>query len=190
MDRLLGVVISVAVIGTSLTFGFIAGNDATQSEKSNATDPLVEREHQLQRETLRERLWDSRPILSPPVDPPPSPVRVGPYLYEIRYTSRQALSDQGYLAEVRYEEREIWLDPGRRDNMQVDLLHELLHVAHNLGSDGDKLKSGFEEEENIVATTAMGLEVILQDNPKLVTWLSTKPTKNYRQLEETKGVTP
>lgn len=122
----------------------------------------------------RDRIWNRRPRLEPPVDAPPSSIKVGPYTYHVYYTSKKALESLGGLACTQIGDREIWLNPHRISNLQDDLLHELMHAARDLGTGGERFAGTMNSEDNAIFSMSTGLLVIMQDNPELVVWLQKK----------------
>lgn len=122
----------------------------------------------------KDRIWKNRPHLSPPADPPPSEIRMGPYVYHVYYTSQKALDTQQAWALTEIGYRRIWLDPNRAASLRMDMLHELMHVAKDLGTNDGTLTANFNAEESEIKSTTLGLLFALRDNPDLVEWLSRK----------------
>lgn len=161
---------SLISVTIGMLFGmFIGGLDQVNKSPNNPTPKNIE---------AKKILWSNRPILPSPPHAPPSIVKVGPYIYTVHYTSGQALlDDRDALAETRFEPREIWLNPNSNGNLQVYFLHELIHIAKNVGTDSGRFESNYnDDEENMVISVATSLEDILQRNPEVVAWL-TKPSK-------------
>jgi hypothetical protein len=141
------------------------------AEQQKAKDVAAKEEERKDLEE-RENIWVNRPRLSPPFDPPPSVIKIGPYLYTLHYTSAAALNAHNALAETYIEDREIWLNPHRHGNIRVDVLHEVMHCAKNLTTVEGRFTGRYGPEENVVAAVAWSLEEIIQDNPRLMIWLS------------------
>lgn len=120
----------------------------------------------------RKAIWDHKPIFAAPLNAPPSTLRVGPYLYRVRYTSREALLSQNGLALTDLAAREIWLN--RKRDLRVDVVHELMHAAADVATSGGWLSSNNynDLEENVIHETAPVLLEVLRDNPELTRWLT------------------
>jgi len=120
----------------------------------------------------RDEIWKHRPHLSPPADPPPSEIAVGPFTYHVHYTSAKALKSQGSLALTDLAAREIWLNPKRSASLRDDLLHELMHCAKDIGTGGGHFIGRYEAEENLIEGVSAPLLEIMKHNPELLQWMT------------------
>lgn len=108
-------------------------------------------------------------------DAPPSPIKVGPYEYTIRFRPERAMNLFGYLA-VTFTTKQVMLvsagmAPG---HLRETVLHEIMHTCQNIkdrmavdGIEGD----GTMTADEFIERTAPELLGVLRDNPELVKWL-------------------
>jgi hypothetical protein len=151
--------------GTAMGGAISVNVDPEAAAKWQATQEQMQRDEALR----RQKLWDKRPVLAAPSDAPPASIRVGPYTYYIRWTSGQALGAQNALALTFPDKQEIWLNPKRgRDQLRIDLFHELSHCA---GLISDSRGEQDDPEEEAIHEIATGWVLILRDNPELVRWM-------------------
>lgn len=111
-----------------------------------------------------------KPILQPPHNSPPLRIKVGPFQYSVKFTTKEALAEDGGVAQTDTEKRIIWLNPKRAD-LRADLMHELIHCAVNLTLYDGRLRTAYDGEEGNVDSIDVAMLEIVRDNPKLVKWL-------------------
>lgn len=152
---------------TERTSGSASGVTYIEWEKVKAETERA----RLEAEAKRDKIWNHRPILNPPHNPPPGIVKIGAFFYTVHWTSAGALEAWHAYALSDHEVREIWLNPKRNTELRDDMMHELLHCAKNIGSLGNRSTTDYDPEENVIQMTSPTLLSILYDNPKLEKWL-------------------
>lgn len=151
----------------------VTGSDFIVSDSPPLTISGLDYMHE--HEVKAKGIWNHRPILNAPLDAPPRKIRVGPYVYRVRYTSARALDSQNaYALTDTTNAHEIWLNPKR--DLRTDLMHELMHCAKDVGTGASYLSTGGSEED-IIHVTAPMMVSILRDNPQLTAWLISRETK-------------
>jgi hypothetical protein len=123
--------------------------------------------------------WWNVPLVSAPVDHPPSVVYVFDTAYQIRYGNSKFMHMHGVAAFTDPSTHLIYLNPQKRD-LRDSLMHELFHVMINQADEWDKIEGKIQERLEptwsanhswIVPLTPVILSVFKQ-NPKLVKWLA------------------
>lgn len=121
------------------------------------------------------------PDLTPPSDHPPLHFTAGAYTYTIHYTTREFLSLNDCGGYTSFDSHTVWMDinDGTRwgtTDREV-LTHELMHIAIHVATDELHLvytgqNTGKNANHDYIAPAAPSFLEIMQENPKLVAWLS------------------
>lgn len=94
----------------------------------------------------------------------PEQVKIGWRVYNIELDEHRGTEQGGDLyGQINYEQNKIYLyDKQDEDNMNVTLLHEILHGIGYLIGDVD-----FRQDEGLITALSENLYQVMKDNPKL-----------------------
>lgn len=100
---------------------------------------------------------------------PPKVIYVGPYDYEVHMRKRIDV-----LGEAHIDEGDIDLKVEQSPaSLRTTLLHELMHVIIVQSGMRKAMQMDMQAEEQVIRTLEAWLIQLLQDNPELVTFLTT-----------------
>ena len=106
----------------------------------------------------------------------PSPIKVGPYDYQVIHWDTSDASGHDKMGECNHCSQVIRVVTDRNPPVIVDtLIHELLHAAYYVGNFHEKAW-----EEYTVTTLSTQLTGIFRDNPHLLEWIQWMLHKNHQ----------
>jgi len=117
----------------------------------------------------------SPPVVQAPPDHPPETIIAGASSYHVIYTTKEWLHANQCVALTDHSKQEIIVyNEGARD-IRFTMMHELMHVARHMTDEIDTSNNtGMDEDHNFIEPVAPELLILLRDNPKLVSWLTSQ----------------
>jgi len=96
----------------------------------------------------------------------PKRIKIGPLVYKVELV--ETIDDEGSDAEIIHEQLRIRIRSTSPDSAYVagSLIHELFHGIWDDRGLGDT-----EDEETVCTSFERGFCMLVQDNPRLITWL-------------------